>query len=190
MVNDRRAAGGRRQGALIHSGSVTTGGALSFFLSLTSASAGSGLFSVVLQYLGSQFVVGSRQVRVSWWGEAWSEEPGRETQLKPGQRDGHSEIGDPPEAAAGGGQEPFGGEAPGGRGGVGDQGVECVYVGGGPGSEGTCPERMRARPLQAHPPVATSVGSLREEVGELQKNRQKNFSSCPLFSRSFPNCSL
>lgn len=34
-------------------------------------------------------------------------------ELKPGQRDGHSEIGDPAEAAAGGGQETAGGEAPG-----------------------------------------------------------------------------
>lgn len=33
-------------------------------------------------------------------------------ELKPGQRDGHSEIGDPAEAAAGGGQETAGGEAP------------------------------------------------------------------------------
>lgn len=145
VVSDRRAAGGRRQGALIHSGSVNRRpGALSSFLSLTSISAGSGSVSVVLQYLGSQFVVGSRQVRLSWWGETWSEEPERETQLKPGQRDGHSEIGDPPEAAAGGGQEPFSGEAPGGRGGVGDPRVECVYVGEGPGGEGTRPERMRA----------------------------------------------
>lgn len=47
-----------------------------------------------------------------WWVRLGWRSPRGKLGRKPGQRDGRSEIGDPPEAAAGGGQEPVGGETP------------------------------------------------------------------------------
>lgn len=44
------------------------------------------------------------------WVRLGSGTPRGKLERKPGQRDGRSEIGDPPEAAAGGGQEPVGGK--------------------------------------------------------------------------------
>lgn len=87
-------------------------GALSSLLSLTSASAGSGSCHCCRPVFGLAILVVLRRLAVRGLVRA----AGEGNELKPGQRDGHSEIGDPPEAAAGGGQEPVGGEDPWGRG--------------------------------------------------------------------------
>lgn len=122
-------------------------------------------------------------------------------QLQPGQQDGRSEIGDPPEAAAGGGQEPVGGEEPWGRG----RWRRRSWVRrGGPGERGTVlrgsllggaqPEPRRGpREAAARPtvPLALTREPLGWKCGNCRKTRDFGSSlspSCP--SHRFPSVGI
>lgn len=83
----------------------------------------------------------------------------RKLELQPGQRDGHSEIGDPPEAAAGGGQEPVGGEDPWGRGAWATEELSAC-VGEGSLGKGNGTERVLAGWGLARAPPLPRSGSL------------------------------